>query len=598
MDNDIFMPLAGANIMIQQGHCIVHIRHWTGPYFLCAMKYDPVVQEKLRIIPSWQWMPDMRAFKIFYLDMPTLESVAALHGYAVKYDVDTTPILKGLKELYLERKEWKKKALVTIPMKRDPRVYQTIGAQFLYKAKRALNADAMGSGKSTQAIGAILLNKMDGLPYKTLILCPSSVKGAWAKEIQTVTDELRPLVLESNMEKRYEQYEHANLYDVLIMSYEGFLRDYDEIPKRFTTNILICDEIHRIANRQNKTTQVLIGGKAIKKTFIQMAKPDSVYLLTGTPINNKLEDLYSMMKLMEPGIFSWTGFSNRYCIEEEAQRWRHVGGVARPTTYRTIVGYQNEPELKAKLALHMIRRTKDELLPELPEKVFETIEIELDAEERKMYNELRKDFRTFVRGREVSVADKLSWMTRAQQICNSLETLPKSPTKKSSKLEELVRIVDAEAKNRKIVIFSKYKTMTGIIERELRHLHPLHLNGDTPSEERTKMIATFQDPEDKKHRVFISTIKAGGVGITLTAADLVIFYDMAFTPAANAQAADRCHRLGQKNSVLVLTLKVKDSIEDRIIEICMNKQNIVDEMVGDEASVMNRMIQEELETLI
>jgi SNF2 family DNA or RNA helicase len=326
-----------------------------------------------------------------------------------------------------------------------------------------------------------------------------------------------------------------------------------------------------------------------------MANPHSIYLLTGTPISNKLEDLYAMLKLLDPGIFNWTGFANRYTVEDEGQRWLHTGGVSRPHKFRKIVGYRNELELKAKLSLHMIRRTKDEILPELPEKVFQTIEIDLDSEERRAYNALRKEYKALVRGNEITVDDTLTWMTRAQQICNSMETLPGSIAKKSSKLDELTKLVDAEAKNRKIVIFSKYKTMTSIICREFKHLHPLHLNGDTPSGDRAEMIRKFQ--EEDKYRIFVSTIKAGGVGITLTAADMVILYDRWWNPGGNFQAIDRLHRIGQKNSVLVVTMRVKDSVEENIEKIWMKKQITVDQIVGDEAR-LTAMTREELEDLL
>jgi len=422
------------------------------------------------------------------------------------------------------------------------------------------------------------------------------MKGAWKREIETVTNDLKPVIMDSKMEKRYKVYEEEiGNYDVMIISYDGFLADYDELCTYFKPDIIVIDECHRIANRQNRITQALIGGRTVKKTFTMMCQPHSIYLLTGTPISNRLEDLYAMLKLIDPGIFSWTGFGNRYTIVEEGQRWLHNGGVSRPTTFQKIVGYRNEKELKAKLSLHMIRRTKDEILPELPEKVFQVIEVELDTEERKIYKDLKEDYKASIRGKELSVTDALTWMTRAQQIANSLETVPGSGTKKSSKLAELIKIVEAEAPNRKILIFSKYKTMTSIIERELKHLKPFHLNGDVPSEKRTEMIDTFQTTEE--NRVFISTIKAGGVGITLTAADLVIFFDIAWTPAANAQAADRVHRIGQKNSVLVLTLRVKNSVEEKIERIWMGKQKTIDDVVGDEAN-LTKMTREELEDLI
>ena len=579
MAESFYMPLEGALNLQRLGHKIAHIRHWFGQYFLVKTQDDPDFIEAFKEIPSWSWVKGEVAWKVHYLDIPTFEGIAFDRGYTPKYDPETECVLKALKTDYLERREWKKAALVNIPMKRELRVYQTIGAQFMYKARRVLNADGMGAGKTSQTIGAILLNKMDNRPYKTLIICPSSMKGAWKREIETVTDELYPVILDSKREKRFLVYkEGMSRVDVLIVSFDGFLADYTELAEYFSPDILVIDECHRIANRQNRITQALIGSGTIKETFTTLCNPHSVYLLTGTPISNRLEDLYAMLKFIDPGIFSWTGFVNRYAILDDAS-----GSSA-------ISGYRNEKELKAKLSLHMIRRTKDEILPELPEKVFQVIEVELDAEERKIYKDLKDDYKASVRGTELTVTDALTWMMRAQQIANSLETVPGSGTKKSSKLAELIKIVEAEAPNRKILIFSKYKTMTSIIERELKHLKPFHLNGDVPSEERTEMIEKFQTDED--HRVFISTIKAGGVGITLTAADLVIFYDIAWTPAANAQAADRVHRIGQRNSVLVLTLKAKDTVDERLFEICMGKQGVVDEMLGDEKSVMARLTQE------
>ena len=596
-ENDITMPLLGAQQMIWGGAELVHIRHWMGPYFLAMIGWKPEFTQICKEVPSFTWIPEQKSWKVHYLDLPTLEGIVYNNKYMIKYDPECIPKLRALKAMYLERRAWKEQALVEIPMKRTPRVYQVIGSQFMYKAQRCLNADGMGAGKTGQAIGAILLNKMDGKSYKTLVICPSSVKGEWAKEILRITDELPTIVLDSKMEKRYAAYEGGmDKYAVGIISYDGFIADYDEICNYFKPDILIIDECHRIANRKNKITQALIGGKTIKKTFAMMCDLHSVYLLTGTPINNKLEDLYAMLKLIDPGIFSWTGFGNRYTIVEECQRWLHTGGVKRVHKFQKISGYRNEKELKAKLSLHMIRRTKDQILPELPPKVFEVLEIELDAEERKIYKDLQDDYKASIRGQELTVPDALVWMTRACQIANSLETVPGSATKKSSKLIELLKIVEAEAPQRKILVFSKFKTMTTILERELKHLHPLHLNGDVPSLKRTEMIEQFQT--DPKYRVFISTIKAGGVGITLTAADLVIFYDIAWTPAANAQAADRVHRIGQKNSVLVLTLRAKDTVEERLYEVCMGKQEIIDDMIGDEKSVMARLTIGGVEDLI
>ena len=464
------------------------------------------------------------------------------------------------------------------------------------------------SGKTAQAIGAVILNKIDGRPHRTLVLCPTSVKGSWLNEVKVVSD-LRAMALNSNMDKRFAQYELLDDVDVLVASYDAFLSDYEKIAEHFRPDILILDECHRICNKDNKITQLLIGGRNIKKTFFDYVIPHSIYLLTGTPIGNELEDLYSMLRLMDPGIFSWVGFRARYTLLDEGERWAHPSPEAvakaeaenadRPKAkkkkFYTVVGYQNEAELKGKLSLHMIRRTKDEILPELPEKQYHTMEIELDKEERKVYEDLRNDWKAAVRSVEVKVENHLAWMIRAQQVCNSLETCAESGAKKSSKMKELLAIVNAEAPNRKIVIFSKFRGMTSIISRELAHWEPLHLHGEVKDEDRQPMIDAFQN--DPKHRVFISTIKCGGVGITLTAADLCIFYDKWWSPSANEQAADRLHRIGQVNKVVVLTLRVRDSIEEYIEKCWIEKQLLVDDMIGIEENV-REMTLEQREALI
>jgi superfamily II DNA or RNA helicase len=456
------------------------------------------------------------------------------------------------------------------------------------------------SGKTAQAIGAVILTKNAGRPHKTLILCPTSVKSAWLKEIDVVCG-MKALSITGGMAKRLEQYEVANQYDFLVCSYQTLLSDHEEIAEKFKPNILIFDECHRISNRTNKITQLMIGGKNKKKTFREIAPLHSVYLLTGTPISNRLEDLYPMLKLMDPGILSWTGFKNRYAEIEKGERWDRKFDVATKKMkpfkreFDTIVGYQNERELKAKLSLHMIRRTKDEVLPELPPKIFQTLDIELSAEERKIYNELKRDFKATIRGMDLEVENRLAWMTRAQQICDSLEIIPGSKAKKSSKLEELIRIVNENAQDRKIVIFSRFSEMTKIICRELKHLKPLHLHGGVPDEKRGPLIDAFQ--EDPQHRVFVSTLGAGGVGITLTAADLCILYDRWWAPGGNFQAVDRLHRSGQKKTVNVIILRVNNSVEEHVEKTWLTKQGIVQDMVGDE-KVIGALTRKEMAELL
>lgn len=580
-----------AGQLIAEGADLAHVRLIGGPYMACHTRYNPDFTDRCHNIPSWVWVKDGRYFRVHYLDLPLLEATALKAGYELRYAPEVTEHLKKLRAEYLERREWKKgEPRVTIPVKRPLRNYQVVGAQFMYKAQRVLNADGMGSGKTAQTIGAVVLNKEMGRGYKTLVTCPSSVKFAWANEFAAMTD-LKVLVLDKSMNKRYEQYEFLDQYDVVIVAYDGFMSDYEELARLFKPDIFVMDEAHRMCNRTNKITQILIGGKNVRKTFPLMCDLHSVYLLSGTPITNKLEDLYTILKLIDPGLFSWTGFTNRYCVMEDGYIFR--GGMRR--SFKKIAGYRNEAELKAKLSLYMVRRTKDEVLPELPDKIYQTIEVELGEEERRVYNELKKDFKTTVRGKDLTVMDKLSWLTRAQQICDSLELVPGSTAKKSSKLEELVRIVNEQVGEHKIVVFSKYKTMTDIICREMAQLKPLSLHGDVESADRQVMVNEFQT--NPKRRLFVSTLGAGGVGITLTAADIVIFYDQWWSPALNNQAADRLHRIGQKNSVNVVTLRVRNSVEEHVAKTWIKKQGIISDMVGDEL-VISKMTESEMEGLL
>lgn len=625
------------------------------PSFASKYKPDPTGERKKGIFVGWN---------IHYLDLPILEAVSFGSGYSVDYE--DREILRKMKADYLDKREWKLGKLARIrsfslrgprkelmyyrqsdgvwafkeevpPMTRaeadklkasDPKFkddfvepvpivivpavrplddLQNVGAGALFRAQKDILADGMGAGKTAQAIGAVILNKLDGRPHKTLVLCPTTVKGAWRGEVEDMTKDLKALILNKNMEKRFEQYPLCKDYDVIIASYGTFLSDYQELAEFVNPDILIIDEAHRLCNKDNKSTQLLIGGKEVKKTFLMMAKPHSIYLVTGTPINNELEDLYATLKTLDSAIFHWGGFRNRYTILKEGSRWERKmvkneeTGVMEPKAskrlFYTTEGYKNEAELKGKLGLHMIRRTKDEILPNLPPKSYTFEDVILDEEERKIYDDLKEKWQAFVRGKGVAVKSHLSWMIRAQQICNSLETYPDAGgIKKSSKLKALLRIVDREAPKRKIIIFSKFAEMTKIIERELKVWHPIHMNGDTPDEDRYDMWhEMFQ--KDPKYRAFVTTIECGGAGITLNASNLVIFYDKGWTLKSNEQAADRSHRRGQENDVEIKTLRVVDSIDEHIEMTWINKGLLVDSTINVEKAVRD-MLLEQKEALI
>lgn len=606
------MEASTAGALIQDGQKLVYVRHAGGPYFLCSNAWGLGVEE---VVPSWVWRKEHAAHRVHYLDLRLLEEVVFKSGYTLHFDKPEA--LKQLKTSYLERRMWKKSddtetmekiiaiwnargknlPILSVPTYRIPDAKQLVGARFAFRNGRVLIADGPGVGKTTEALYAVLLNKINQRPFKTLVICPTSVKGAWIDDAEALGG-LRVLTLSGVSDERGLQYDQIDKADLVIISQDGFMDDYAELSK-YGFNILILDEGHGICNKENKLTQILIGSKKIRKTFTQVVAPHSVYILTGTPLSNKLDDLYPLLKLLDPGVMSWGGFLNRYTIREEGVRWmwKVVGGVKKkfPQRFNAVVGYVNHDELKAKLSLHMIRRTKDEALPNLPKKRFRTVDITFSDTERKVYEDLRKTFTANIGGKIVQIKSTIEWLTKAQQICDSLEIVKGTGSTESSKLAEMMRWVHKIAPHHKIVIFSRSSEMTTIIARECAQYNPIHFHGAVPDKKRKAMIDSFQ--KDPTRRIFVSTLKAGGVGVTLTAGNVVMLYDRWWAPGGNTQAADRCHRRTQTKPVLVLSFRVKDSFEEHIEKVWLNKQAMVQNMIGDE-SVLEDMTVKELTDML
>jgi SNF2 family DNA or RNA helicase len=543
-------------------------------------------------IPSFQWVDSYKFYKIHFFDLNRFVELANNLGYFVIYSQTAYNSFKANKSILEEIKKLKEKTIMNMPyIKRQLKDYQIIGAQFMYYARTVINADAPGSGKTIQTITAILLNKYADRPYKSIIIVPNSVKYNWKNEFDLTTDELKVMIMDSNYDKRQKQYEQSTNYDILIMSYDSFIRDYDDIASIFDPNIFVIDEAHRLANRTNKITQIIIGGKTIKKSFLRICKNlHSIYLLTGTPFVNKIEDIYPLLRIVDNGIYTLNGFRNRYMKIRECEKTIIKNGFQKKIKFPIILGYKNEEELKKRLNFYMIRRTKDKIINELPPVSFKTIEIEFSDEERKIYNNLRNEFKknvnpiVLLKG-NIQNPELLKWFTKAQLICNSLELVEEAKSKKSSKKEELINIINDRIEDNKIIVFSKYKKMIDILERDLKEFNPLLLHGDIKDIDRQKNIETFQ--KDPNKRLFLSTLSAGGVGVNLTTGDsdniIIILYDRWYSAALNNQAISRVYRLGQNKPIEVIIMRVKDSIEEHVEKIWVNKQITASNLIDDEA---------------
>jgi SNF2 family DNA or RNA helicase len=325
------------------------------------------------------------------------------------------------------------------------------------------------------------------------------------------------------------------------------------------------------------------------------------------------------MCLVNPSVVGefWQ-FRNRYCVIEYKEvtmldKAKRKQGIFERVTrkFSNVVGYQNLPELRDKIDPYYIRREKKDVLKDLPDKAYETLEVDLTKEQRELYNVVRDDFANAFRGVDVSPANALVYFVRAKQICDSAE-LYNAEMNESAKLDELKNLIedlmprikkkDSEEYEylpgaHSVVLFSQYRQMTDIMVREFKSYTPLYLHGAVKSQDRQVLIDAFQNHSDK-YKLFISTLRAGGVGITLTAADVVILYDKWFSPSANNQATDRVHRIGQKNAVTVIDFICKDTIEERVEEILTRKKHLFEGIFGEEEAVLTKLTSEELKELL
>jgi SNF2 family DNA or RNA helicase len=425
--------------------------------------------------------------------------------------------------------------------------YQKSGAGFLTAMSSALCADEPGLGKTIQSIGTVRLQKIQ----KALILCPLSVKRTWQEEIEKWNPGATTQVIGGTAKIRNSQWlSDANYY---IANYQLLLRDF-EIVSKLGFDIIICDEATIISNHQAKTTRLL------KKLDI----PNRI-ALTGTPVSNTPEDIWSVIDWISPGYLgSFTQFKDNYCIVENA----------------IITGYKNLETLRKRIEPFMIRRLKSEVLKELPPKTYQNRWVTLSPEERKLYIALQETIRD-----ELKVAGLVGGnvgiptvkLIRLRQLANSAELI--FDTKKSSKLEALKELlVDIIGNDEKVLIFTAFKTMADVLIRELNEYNPLLIAGPVPDDERNKNRHMFN--EDDTHKILVMT-SAGNVGLNLQRASVVIHYDQPWSVSAVEQREDRCHRHGQTKSVTVYNMLVEDSIDEYMYSLLQKKRGLVSEVLGD-----------------
>lgn len=449
------------------------------------------------------------------------------------------------------------------------REYQRFGFQWMKTLAHygfgGILADDMGLGKTLQSIAFLLSEREQGaFQEPALILCPASLMYNWEREFQTFAPSLKVVVVAGSPEERERLLASSHECDVLITSYPLLLRDIAWYQTR-PFHALIADEAQTIKNRATKTAQNVASVQSPRRIA-----------LTGTPVENSLDDLWSIFHAIFPGLFGSQDSFSRMTPEAIAKRSRPF----------------------------LLRRLKKDVLKELPDKI-ETIETsELTTEQRKLYvgylQQLRDEAKESIgqTGFGASRFKILAGLTRLRQICCHPGLFVDNYEGESGKLDLLLEIVDeAMASNRRMLIFSQFTSMLAIIRRELekRSLPFYYLDGDTPTRERLGLTEAFNRAE---RPIFLISLKAGGTGLNLTGADTVLLYDLWWNPAVEEQAADRAHRIGQKNVVQVIRLITKGTIEEKMYELQENKRNLIDQVVQANSQGLGSLTEDDVRELL
>ncbi len=452
-------------------------------------------------------------------------------------------------------------------------------------------------GKSIIMLGILFtLRQMLGGRIETMILAPTSVVGDWHKKFQKFA-KTEIAVADGSPARRQKAYESKP--EFLVLSYDAFGRDAARIIREFRPKAIVPDEAQRITNRKSNTAKKIID-------FVDIVQPQFRIPMSGSPINNRADDIWPILHLINPGLAGPAKkFEGRYLKSKPI--WKR-GDDGKATIMKIEYGSEGKKksftpmrlesldprkpdeakildELRMKIAPHLIRRLKKDVLKDLPPKFHERLDITLGTKERKVYEELQARFAEAMAGvhdEDANGAETtfLSWFTKAQQICSSLEIT--SDGDESSKIKELKHFVEDHAGDEKIIIFSRFHEMTKIVCRELKAYSPLHLHGGIPQNKRQPLVDAFQEKDE--HRLFVSTLKAGGVGLTLTAATIVARLDRWVAPTANEQAEDRAHRIGVKSAVTVVDFVVTDSIEERILEMLDKKLRMIASLISADSA--------------
>ena len=440
--------------------------------------------------------------------------------------------------------------------------YQIEGAAFLAGTGRALLADDMGLGKTLQAIAAaVWLREHEGV-RKVLIICPASLKHQWAREIEKFTA-LDVQVVQGPVAERGVQYRREATF--FIVNYELILRDLSMVNETLRPDLIVMDEAQRIKNWRTKIAT------AVKRMPSRYA-----FVLTGTPLENRLEDLYSLMQVVDARVLG--------------PLWRYMVDFHVTDERGKVLGYRNLSLLRKRLAPVMLRRDRRLVRDQLPDKIVQRHDVGMTARQRELHDSAMSSagrLAQIARSRALTPSEQnrlLAALQQARMACNAAGLVDKE-TVGAPKLDEMADILSEIClqSGLKAVVFSQWERMTQLAEARLKKmgLGCVRLHGGIPSAKRGALMDRFRD--DDAIQVFVST-DAGGVGLNLQSGAVLINLDVPWNPAVLEQRNARIHRLGQTRTVQIITMVAVDSYEEQVFSLVRNKQELFDQVVGEDAS--------------
>jgi superfamily II DNA or RNA helicase len=460
------------------------------------------------------------------------------------------------------------------PLAERLREYQLVGFEWLTRLAAnnlgGILADEMGLGKTVQTLAFLRAQQGDGA---ALVVCPTSLVTNWENEARKFTPELKTLVLEGA--DRAVRFKSIADVDMVITSYALLRRDIDTLREiNFSTAVL--DEAQHIKNPETQNAQAAFALRA-KHRFV----------LTGTPMENSVRDLWSIMNFALPGYLgNRNDFRERYELP--------IARASAPDVQR---------RLSRRLQPFLLRRRKRDVAKDLPEKIEQVVPCSLTSHQRAAYDALLREIQQGLgsSGKNVNAgAQRMKMLTgllRLRQVCCDLRLVGIDKEETSAKLDLLDELLEeAIDGEHRVLVFSQFVSMLRLIRERLEKLEIPFCYLDGSTKQRQEIVDRFQS--DSAIPVFLISLKAGGVGLNLSAADTVIHFDPWWNPAVEAQATDRAHRIGQTRVVTAYKLITRDTVEDKILRLQEKKRAAIDAAIDSEEPLMTGLTTEELEELL